>query len=172
MSRIALDSIPNYLRFAGDPMTITARQKMLVQQSFEKVLPIADTAADIFYKKLFEYDPALKALFKKPMVEQGKVLMATLKVAVKSLDDIDGLVGVLQKLAERHKGYGVKIDDYTPVGNALLYTLKTGLGDAFTPELKQAWIAVYKTIADVMRSHAYSSFDASTYKNTRHYQRS
>ena len=153
-------------------MAISARQKMLVQQSFDKVIPIADTAADIFYKKLFEYDPSLKPLFKKPMVEQGKVLMATLKVAVKSLDDIEGLVGVLQKLAERHKGYGVKVDDYTPVGNALLFTLKTGLGKDFTPELRRAWIEVYKTIAEVMRSHAYPDYNAQAYKNNRHYHRS
>lgn len=152
-------------------MSINARQKMLVQQSFAKVVPIADAAAKIFYSKLFEYDPSLKPLFKKPMVEQGKVLMATLKVAVKSLDDIDGLVGVLQKLAERHKGYGVAVDDYTPVGNALLYTLGQGLGDEFTPELREAWIAVYQTIADVMRSHVYPDFDKSRYKNRKTYHR-
>lgn len=153
-------------------MPITARQKQLVQQSFAKVEPISDQAADIFYTKLFEYDPSLRSLFKKPMSEQGKVLMATLKVAVKSLDDIDGLVGVLQKLAERHVGYGVTVDDYTPVGNALLYTLKTGLGNDFTPETRAAWIEVYRTIAEVMRAHAYPPFDAAAYKNTKRYNRS
>lgn len=152
-------------------MTISARQKLLVQQSFTQVEPIAQQAAEIFYQKLFEYDPGLKPLFKKPMDEQGKILMATLKVAVKSLDDIEGLVVVLQKLADKHVGYGVSVDDYTPVGNALLYTLKTGLGEAYTPELKQAWIAVYQTIADVMRSHAYPGFEANSYRNTKSYKK-
>jgi hemoglobin-like flavoprotein len=150
-------------------MPITSRQKLLVQQSFAKVVPIADTAAEIFYAKLFEYDPLLRSLFKKSMKEQGKMLMATLNVAVKSLDDINGLVVVLQKLADRHVGYGVRVDDYTPVGNALLYALKKGLGNDFTAEVRNAWIEVYKTIADVMRSHAYSNYDASTYKNTKSY---
>ncbi|MFT6898524.1 MAG: hemoglobin-like flavoprotein [Paraglaciecola sp.] len=150
-------------------MSITTQQKLLVQQSFKKVVPIADKAAEIFYAKLFEYDPSLKLLFKNSMAEQGKMLMATLTVAVKSLDDINGLVVVLQKLADRHVGYGVSIDDYTPVGNALLYALKMGLGDDFTPEVKNAWIEVYKTIAQVMRSHAYSGYNASTYKNTKSY---
>jgi hemoglobin-like flavoprotein len=151
-------------------MPITARQKLLVQQSFAKVVPIADTAAKIFYAKLFEYDPSLKSLFKKSMTEQGEMLMATLHVAVKSLDDINGLVVVLQKLADRHVGYGVSVNDYTPVGNALLYALKKGVGKDFTAEVKKAWIEVYKTIAEVMRSHAYTSFDASTYKNRKTYQ--
>jgi len=152
-------------------MPITARQKLLVQQSFAKVEPIADQAAIMFYAKLFEYDPSLKVLFTKSMTQQGQMLMATLKVAVKSLDDIDGLVGVLQKLADRHLQYGVKIEDYTPVGNALLYTLKTGLGPAFTLELRKAWIAVYRTVAQVMRTQAYPQYDAKRYKNTKHYQR-
>ncbi len=50
--------------------------------------------------------------------------MATLKVAVSGLDNLDELVPVLQQLAKRHVAYGVTADDYTPVGNALLYTLK------------------------------------------------
>jgi hemoglobin-like flavoprotein len=132
-------------------------------------VPIADTAAEIFYAKLSEYDPLLRSLFKKSMKEQGKMLMATLNVAVESLDDINGLVVVLQKLADRHVGYGVRVDDYTPVGNALLYALKKGLGNDFTAEVRNAWIEVYKTIADVMRSHAYSNYDASTYKNIKSY---
>ncbi len=98
------------------------------------------------------------------------MLMATLTVAVKSLDDINALVVVLQKLADRHVGYGVRIDDYTPVGNALLYALKMGLGDDFTPQVQNAWVQIYKTIATVMRSHAYSDFDTSTYKNTKTYR--
>ncbi len=150
-------------------MAITAHQKALIQDSFTKVEPIAEQAAEIFYAKLFEYDPSLKPLFKSDLKSQGKKLMSTLKVAIKGLDDLDALVPVLQDLAKRHIAYKVKADDYTPVGNALIYTLKTGLGDQFTPELKQAWIDLYKVVADVMRSAAYPEYNPSTYKNTKHY---
>ena len=150
-------------------MSISAHQKRLVQESFSKVEPIADTAAEIFYAKLFEYDPELKPLFKGDIKKQGQMLMATLKVAVKGLDDLEKLVPVLQNLARKHIEYGVKVDDYTPVGNALLYTLNTGLGDAFTDELKEAWIETYKAIAEVMRSAAYPDYNSATYKNTKTY---
>lgn len=150
---------------------ITERQKTLVQDSFALVEPIADQAADIFYNKLFEYDPALKPLFKGDIKQQGKKLMATLKVAIASLNDLDRLVPVLQQLAVKHLDYGVKVDDYTPVGNALLYTLKTGLGDACTPEVKQAWQDTFKVIATVMRQAAYPDYDPTTYKNHKRYQR-
>lgn len=152
-------------------MAITATQKKLVQASFAKVEPIADQAADIFYSKLFEFDPKLRNLFKGDMKDQGKKLMATLKIAVKSLDDLDALVPVIQNLAAKHIDYGVTVDDYTPVGNALIYTLKTGLGNEFTPELRTAWIEVYTTLANVMRQHAYPDFDPNTYKNSQHYNR-
>ncbi len=150
-------------------MAITEAQKKLVQNSFAKVEPIADAAAEIFYSKLFLYDPSLKPLFKNDMKAQGKKLMAALKLAVKSLDDLNALVPVLENMAVKHVGYGVKVDDYTPVGNALINTLAEGLGDDFTPDCKLAWIEVYKTIANVMRSKAYPDFNADTYKNTKRY---
>ena len=131
-------------------MAITSTQKKLVQASFEQVEPIADQAAEIFYAKLFEFDPKLRSMFKGDMKDQGKKLMSTLKIAVKSLDNLDALVPVIQNLAAKHIDYGVTVDDYTPVGNALIYTLKTGLGDAFTPELRSAWIEVYTTLANVI----------------------
>ncbi len=136
-------------------MSITTRQISLVQGSFRKVEPIAEQAAEIFYNKLFEYDPSLKPMFKGDMKEQGRKLMATLKVAVNGASNLDKLVPVLHQLAVRHVDYGVKPKDYTPVGNALLFTLKTGLGDEFTPELRQAWVDTFRLIATTMKEHAY-----------------
>ncbi len=151
-------------------MSITSRQKQLVQQSFSKVAPIADTAAQLFYEALFKFDPSLKAMFKGDMPEQRKKLMAALTLAVKSLDDLDKLVPVLQQLARKHVDYGVKVDDYTPVGNALLSALEQGLQDDFTSEVRAAWVATYQLIANVMREAAYPDFDAATYKNTKQYK--
>ncbi len=150
-------------------MSITPRQKELVQASFTAVEPIADKAAEIFYNKLFEYDPSLRQLFRSPLQSQGRMLMATLKTAVESLDAIEGLIPVLQALADRHVKYGVHMDDYTPVGNALLHTLETGLGSQWNPELRSAWVTVYRTIAEVMRSHAYPQYNAKTYRNAKIY---
>ncbi len=136
-------------------MSITPRQKALVQNSFSSVEPIADDAAKIFYDKLFEYDPALKRMFKSDMKSQGRKLMTTLKVAVKGLDDLDSLVPALENITVQHLSYGVKAKDYTTVGNALLYALKVGLGNEWTPELRQAWVDTYRIMATVMKSKAY-----------------
>lgn len=136
-------------------MAITKRQIDLIQQSYKKVEPIADTAAEIFYDKLFEYEPSVKPMFKKNIKDQGRMLMGTLKVAINGLNNLEALVPVLEKLAVKHVNYGVKAEHYTPVGNALLYTLKTGLGPEWNPELRQAWVDVYRVMAHTMKSAAY-----------------
>jgi hemoglobin-like flavoprotein len=130
---------------------MNAEQKVLVQESFAKVLPISETAADLFYNRLFELDPALRPLFKGDMKEQGRKLMDMINIAVKGLDDLDKIVPAVQALGQRHGGYGVKDKDYDTVATALLWTLEQGLGNDFTPEVKAAWVEVYLLLSGVMK---------------------
>ncbi|MFZ6723785.1 globin family protein [Undibacterium sp. Ji49W] len=125
---------------------------MLVQDSWKQVAGIAPQAAALFYQNLFEADPSLKPLFRGDMTEQGKKLMQMIGAAVGKLNDLNTLVPVLQGLAIRHDGYGVKESHYETVGGALLKTLGQGLGDAFTADVKDAWTSVYGTMANVMIS--------------------
>ena len=129
-------------------------QKLLVQKTFEMVAPIAEVAAGLFYGRLFEVDPSLKPLFRGDLKDQGKKLMSTLKVAVQSLDRLEALVPVVQALGRRHLAYGVRDEHYDIVGAALLWTLEKGLGEAFTPEVKEAWATVYGILAKVMKDAA------------------
>lgn len=125
----------------------------LVQNSFEKVKPIAPTAAKIFYDKLFELDSSLEPLFpssEEAMSVQGNKLMSMLGSAVAGLNDLDMLIPVLQNLGKRHVEYKVEASHYDTVGQALISTLKTGLGEDFTPEVEQAWATVYGTMSSVM----------------------
>lgn len=126
----------------------------LVQESFKKVVPIADTAAEIFYGKLFEMDPSLKPLFKGDMKEQGKKLMSMIGVAVNGLNNLESIVPAVQNLGKNHVKYGVKDEHYDTVGGALLHTLATGLGDDFTPAVKAAWTEVYGLLATTMKDAA------------------
>lgn len=127
-------------------------QIKLVQVSFEKVVPIADAAATLFYGRLFDLDPKLESLFRGDMVEQGRKLMQMLGVAVKSLDRLEQVLPAVCALGARHAGYGVRETDYDTVGRALIWTLKKGLGDDFTPEVEAAWAEVYAALAGVMKA--------------------
>lgn len=131
----------------------------LVQDSFAKVVPIKDAAAEIFYADLFETAPAVRPYFaNSDMERQGGQLMATLGVVVNGLNDLDAIVPLAQDLAVRHVGYGVQPRDYDSVGSSLLRTLEKGLGDAFTDDVKQAWTKAYATLAGVMVATAYPEY--------------
>ena len=134
--------------------TITDEEIKMVQQSWEKCVPIADKAAELFYGKLFELDPSLRGLFKSDMAEQGKKLMTMITVAVRSLDHLETIVEDVRKLGIRHKGYGVKDEHYDTVATALLWTLEQALGDEFDDILKTAWVKVYTILADAMKDAA------------------
>src|SRR5687768_11035390 len=141
----------------GDQPMVTDTQKALVQQSFAAVAPIADDAAALFYRRLFELDPSLERMFKGDMAEQRRKLMQMLTAAVKGLDRLEHLVPVVEDLGRRHAGYGVADAHYDTVGAALLWTLEKGLGQAFTPEVQDAWVAVYGLLAGTMKNAAKES---------------
>jgi hemoglobin-like flavoprotein len=129
---------------------VTEKQTELVQTSFDKVKPISDAAAVLFYDELFAMDPSLRSLFKSDMAEQRVKLMAMLATAVTNLGRWESLVPVLRELGRRHRRYGVKSKHYQTVGAALLATLEKGLGKDFTPEVREAWVVCYTSIAREM----------------------
>ncbi|MBI2332018.1 MAG: hemin receptor [Chloroflexi bacterium] len=134
---------------------MTSEQKKLVQETWKKVAPIADTAAKLFYGRLFEIDPELKPLFKhSDMKEQKLKLLQMLGMAVKGLDNLEQLIPAVENLGRRHVGYGVKDSHYDIVGDALLWTLAKGLGEDFTSEVMDAWTQTYITLASVMKNAA------------------
>ena len=128
-----------------------------VQSSWDKVKPISDQAAALFYERLFELDPGVRPLFKGDMQAQGQKLMTMLNTAVVGLDRLDAIVPAVADLGRRHVDYGVTAEHYDTVGAALLWTLEQGLGDAFTEEVKSAWTVAYTTLADVMKAAAAES---------------
>jgi hemoglobin-like flavoprotein len=133
---------------------MTPNQIKLVQTSFAQVAPIAATAADLFYGRLFEIAPHVRAMFPDEVGEQKKKLMTMLGTAVAGLSHLETLVPAVQALGRRHAGYGVKAQHYASVGSALLWTLEKGLGDAFTPAVKDAWATTYIVLSTTMMNAA------------------
>jgi hemoglobin-like flavoprotein len=135
---------------------MTPEQVKLVQDSFKKVVPIADTAADLFYDRLFAIAPEVRSLFPKDLTEQKKKLMQMIATAVTNLHQVGTILPMVEDLGRRHVAYGVTDKHYEPVGAALLWTLEQGLGADFTPPVKAAWTEAYMTLAGVMQKAAAS----------------
>ncbi|MBL8523636.1 MAG: hemin receptor [Betaproteobacteria bacterium] len=138
---------------------MTPQHIALVRSSFAEVSPIADSAAKLFYSRLFELDPGLRRLFKSNIEAQGSKLMNMITAAVCLLDQPEKLMPVVRNLGQRHTAYGVEDHHYETVGAALLWTLEKGLGAAFTPEVENAWAAVYGTLAMTMKEAASEMFE-------------
>ncbi len=133
------------------------RKITLVQQSFEKIAPMGLKVTDIFYAELFAIDPSLRSMFKGDMQEQHKKLLSALALVVRSLHTPEKILNAVEKLAVKHLDYGVRPEHYTYVGNALLRTLKKGLGSEFTPELCDAWVDAFRMLSQIMKKAAYGS---------------
>jgi len=129
---------------------MTPQQIALVQTSFARVVPIAGTAADLFYDRLFELAPPVGRMFPDDLSDQKKKLMAMLGTVVAGLSRFDTLMPAVCALGERHAAYGVKVEHFTPVGEALLWALKQGLGEEFTPAVEEAWTTAYAALSRAM----------------------
>lgn len=141
---------------------ITEEHREHIRRSWQLVIPIADTAADLFYRRLFELKPEYQSLFPANMSQQKNKLVRMLAFIVKALDFPDSawredvsenedLLLVLLALGRRHQAlYKVPREGYNVVGEVLLWTLDYGLGEAFTPAVKAAWAAVYRAVSTTM----------------------
>jgi serine/threonine protein kinase/hemoglobin-like flavoprotein/class 3 adenylate cyclase len=123
----------------------------LVQSSFDRLEGKAQAFAESFYNELFEIHPdAIPAFEHTDMPRQQKMLMDTLTLAIRGLDDFGKIEAAVRALGERHVDYGATMRDYKFVGQALLNTLERFLGNEFTPEAELAWREVYSALVRTM----------------------
>jgi hemoglobin-like flavoprotein len=109
-----------------------------------------EAVGGLFYDRLFEIAPELRHMFRAPQNEQSRKLLSMIGYVINKLDKLDEILDEVAKLARRHVQYGVKDAHYNTVAEALLWTLEKGLGDQWTPEVKEAWILCYTTLAGAM----------------------
>ena len=146
------DTVPISNRSSRGAVRITPAQIALIKDSWQKVLPIAETAASLFYGRLFAIAPDLKPLFAETdMAEQKSKLLIAIDGVVRNLENLDKITTILRALGHRHAGYGVQPEHYDVVGAALLWTLEQGLDSAWTDDVADAWKAAYKLIAAAMQ---------------------
>jgi len=133
---------------------MTTREISLLKASFQKIGPIAEQAATLFYTRLFELDPSLREFFQENIAERSRKLWSMLSLAVNGIEHIETLAPMVRQLGLHQAGYFVKERHYDTVGDALLWTLAKGLGADFTQETRTAWGKTYWMLAETMRAGA------------------
>ena len=127
----------------------------LIRESWTELVPLRAQAAQLFYDRLFAIDASSRALFDgKPMHVQHEKFLKTVDTLVQMLDYPPQIIEELQALSKRHVGYGVLLEHYEPVGEALLWALGQALGERWTPEVERAWSLLYLFISGVMKRAA------------------
>lgn len=129
---------------------MTPEQIHLVQSTFARVEPISDQAAALFYGRLFEVAPDVRGMFPDDLTDQGRKLMRTLGAVVNGLDAPEDVIPTVERLGARHVAYGAQAAHYPVVGEVLLWTLEQGLGEAFTPDVRDAWATAYGIVSATM----------------------
>ena len=131
---------------------MTPEQTRLVRGNWAADEPIADAAAQLFYQRLFEIEPAARRLFADvDMTTQRSRLIDALGLVATNLERPELMAGALEDLGRRHAGYGVEDRHFDSVGAALIWTLEQGLGPAFTSEARAAWLVAYALATTPMR---------------------
>ena len=130
---------------------MTNKQIEQVKSSWAIVATIDSiTVGGLFYNRLFEIAPQLKPMFRNPIPEQSKKLLAMINYVISKLDKLEDILEEVAKLAKRHMNYGVKPDHYRIVGDALLWTLEKGLAENWNDEIKEAWSNCYQILSSAM----------------------
>jgi hemoglobin-like flavoprotein len=128
-----------------------------LRESFNLVVERSPTVVHRFYEILFTRFPQAKGLFgRNSAAKQEKMLTEALVAVIDHLEDAPWLHQTLFALGAKHVDYGVTDEMYGWVGSSLLETLAEVAGDAWTPQVEQAWVAAYGVISGTMLQGAHS----------------
>jgi hemoglobin-like flavoprotein len=125
---------------------VTPDQAVLIKKSFDAMWPVHRNIADLCYRRLFELDPGARALFRNDMERQRLKLMDMIAALVGALDQQELFQSLIEHSGRLHAGFGVQPSQYLAFGEALIWALERQFGTAFSPELKEAWRALYGTV--------------------------
>ncbi|CAA9395706.1 MAG: Flavohemoglobin / Nitric oxide dioxygenase [uncultured Pseudonocardia sp.] len=138
----------------GRPRSEASAMVQIIRSSFALVEPRAEALGRHFYATLFSRAPETRDLFPVNMEVQRSRLLRALVHVVQMVDQTDDLVPFLQQLGRDHRKFGVIAQHYDAVGVALLSTIATFSGPAWTPEVEKAWRDAYDVVAGAMREAA------------------
>jgi hemoglobin-like flavoprotein len=133
---------------------MTPEQVDLIRKSFDAMWPMRRDIADLCYSRFFELAPEARDLFPSDMERQRIKLMDMVAELVGSLDQRPLFQSLVTHSGRKHARFGVQPSQYVAMGEALMWSFECKFGASFTPELREAWRALYATVELDMRRAA------------------
>jgi len=130
---------------------MTNEDVLLVQESWDKVTPVKQITAELFYMRLAEIDPGLRLLFDDDRQESNRKFVQLLDATVRGLERQDVLLAAVREVGMRHPTFGLSDQHHGSVAAALLWTLEKALRRDFTASVKAAWIRTFGVLSQTMR---------------------
>jgi hemoglobin-like flavoprotein len=124
-------------------MLMAPDQITLLRASFDKLWPVNQRFAEIFYARLFELEPHARSLFSADLTAQKTKLTGMLATIVGAADQPEMFASIVENLGRRHALFGVTEAHYPAVGEALIWSLDQVLGPHLTPDAREAWHELY-----------------------------
>lgn len=129
---------------------MTSDEISIVKKSWQKFVPLSQSAGELFYDRLSEIKPDLNMSHNQEHIEQVRSLMTSLNLIIDKLDDPYSILPIYQSVGNNKIGYGVLENDYESAKNALEWLLQEGLGLDFTDEVRRAWKQAFALMSSMI----------------------
>lgn len=130
---------------------MTSEDISLVQTSWRKVEPVKEIAAELFYAKLFELDPLLRAICSDDVKSRQTRFTQVLSATVRGLARYDMLLPAVRQFGMRHPLPGEIDHHHANVATALLWMLEKALRKDFTADVRAAWVRIWDALSQTIR---------------------
>ncbi|MBZ9559012.1 MULTISPECIES: NO-inducible flavohemoprotein [unclassified Modicisalibacter] len=143
---------------------LTPQQEQLVAATAPVVAEHLEAITARFYPLMFARYPEVKALFNaahQATGSQPRALAGSVLRYVQLRGDREQAKAALALVVGKHVSLGIRPDQYPIVGECLMAAIGEVLGDAVTPEIADAWQAVYEELAGLLielEAEAYAEF--------------
>lgn len=121
-----------------------------IRETFALVEPYGPQAAAWFYEHFFTANPRYRKYFSGDPEDQDRKLFLAVQRIVTDLDRPGEFLPFLQRLAMRHRKFGLRAAHYEAFGASLLATMAYFCGERWDEQAAAAWQAGYGLVAEVM----------------------
>lgn len=132
---------------------LTSDQEAIISATAPVVAEHLDDITARFYPLMFQRYPDVKFMFNETHQREGtqpRALAGSVLSYVQLRADPELVKAALSTAVHKHVSLGVEPDQYAVVGECLMAAIGEVLGDAVTPEVADAWGALYWELADLL----------------------
>lgn len=126
----------------GSVAGLTPSQLQLIKATVPVLVEHGQTITTVFYKNMLAAHPELNNIFNVPNQRNGhqtRALAGALFAYAANIDNLGALGPAVELICNKHASLYIQPEQYQIIGKHLIEAMGEVLGDALTPEIKEAW---------------------------------